>query len=312
LSFASADPNANDVLFMRTLAEVSGGAVIATLKHYDDDAADVDVAIARDLLAGRLDVVDVGARAWESVGSQSFRGYQAPYVATRRSQLLSAASPTAAAPLLESLQALQLRGLAVLPIGLRYVFSTRPLRTPHDYAGATVRVNQSPTTQALITALGARPDNTSKSGQALDVALRAGRVTAVESDMRSALGNGYVTAAPYVAVNLPLFSKVTSLVASSRRLEALDPQVSTWLKQAADVAAARAAGVRDEPEIWAAACSGGLRPLTLDPAQVAAFVTAATPVARSINEDRYAGIAVAALRTAASRDVGPDPWAHCP
>lgn len=309
LSFASADFTGSDSVFMRELVRLSGGRVQVTLEQYDDNQPEVDVQIARDLLDGRLDLADVGARAWESVGEPSLRAYQYPFLITTREQLVEATGPEVSGPLLSTLAPGGVHGLAALPIGLRYLFSTRVQSGEQPFVGSAVRVNTSPTTAALLRQLGATVAEQPSSGAPVIAALADGTLTAVEADIRIALGNGYVAAAPHVLVDVPVFGKVTTLVGSSRRLDDLDAEALEWVKQSALAAAENARDASGESSAWLASCAVGLQASTVGPVVRAALIARAEPVRRSIEQDPAAAAAVAAIRRLG--DGSPDPSVGC-
>ncbi len=311
LTFASAEPTGSDMLFVSALERLSGGTVTVEFRNYDVGATNVDVVIAKDVAAGRLALADVGSRAWESLGVQSFRAYQSPFLLTNRAQLVRAAAEPVSGPLLSSLAEVGVTGLSVVPIGVRYLFSTRPLTSPADFSGAVVRINTSPTTEAMLTSLGAIADQTTSSGPAAIDALAAGRLTAVEADIGTALDNDYVQRAPYVLATAPLFAKTTTFVAATDRLADLDPNVMSWLAEAASLAQEHAAGKADEAQLWAAACSGGLQPLNLAPEQFTVLSDSVAEVSASISADPVAGAAVAAIRTLAGSSPAVDSWTTC-
>jgi len=185
--FATADPGVGQAEFFAQLLRVSGGRLRAKPVRYDRNATDIDQRIARDLAAGRIDVADVGARAWESLGVAGPSAFQSPFLINSDALLDRATSdPRVARPILQSLDGLNVTGLAVAPVGVRYLFSVkRPLDTPRAFAGARVRINASATTEDMLRALHARPTTAVRSGPDVIAALRAGRLDAVEADRKS-------------------------------------------------------------------------------------------------------------------------------
>src|SRR5687768_16156547 len=73
IKFASGNPGIGQAEFLKQLARASGGRLRAQPVRYDTSATDVDQVIVRDLVDGRIDVADVAARAWESVGVTRLR-----------------------------------------------------------------------------------------------------------------------------------------------------------------------------------------------------------------------------------------------
>ena len=201
------------------------------------------------------------SRAWESLGIEAFRAYQVPFLVTSRSLLDRAVTGPVAAGLLASLKPAKVTGLAIVPTGIRYLLSTRPLTTPAQFYGAKIRINDSVTSSEVITALGATPVTNIASGPAAVQALRDGKLTAIETDPVNAMQNGYLQVAPYVLVNAPLFAKTTTLALSSAVLARLPAADAGWLREAAVQAAAGQAGSTSDRVDWASMCAQGLKPL---------------------------------------------------
>ncbi len=307
--FAAADPGAAHE-FVAQLARASRGHVRVKLVQYNPAAADVDQRVARDLGAGRIDVADVGARAWQSLGVAGPSAFQSPFLIGSDELLDRAtADPRVAKPILASLGDLNVTGLALVPAGVRYLFSTkRPLDTPRAFAGARVRINASPTTEDMLRALHARPTTAVRSGHDVIAAMRAGKLDAVEADVHAALANGYVHDTAYVAS--PLFAKVTTIAANSDRLHALGPQVSGWLRRAAErTAAARRAG--DDRTSWAGACGAGVRPSPSTPAALDALQRSVVDVHAALDGDPTAALAIDRIGLLALQAPATDPWTRC-
>ena len=221
LTFASADPLPADTTFATLVGQDSGGHLRLRTVSYDDRSASVDQTIAADLQKGKLDVGDVGSRAWESLGVTAFRAYQDPFLITSRELLDAAVTGPVAAGLLATLKPAGITGLAIAPDSIRYLYSTRPLTTPAQFSGAKIRINDSATTSEVLTALGATPVTDIATGPAAVQALRDGTLTAIESNPVNAMENGYVQVAPYVVVNAPLFAKTDTFAVNSAQLAKL-------------------------------------------------------------------------------------------
>ena len=192
LTFASADLRPVDTTFANLVNQDSGGHLRLRTVSYDSNSASVDQTIAADLKKGKLDVADVGSRAWESLGISAFRAYQDPFLITSRELLDAAVTGTVATGLLATLKPAGITGLAIAPDSIRYLYSTRPLTTPAQFNGAKIRINDSATTSEVLTALGATPVTGLASGPPAVQALRDGTLTAIESNPVNAMQNGYV------------------------------------------------------------------------------------------------------------------------
>jgi TRAP-type C4-dicarboxylate transport system substrate-binding protein len=145
LTFASADPLPDDTAFATLVDQDSGGHLKLRTVSYDARSTSVDQTIAADLQKGKLDVGDVGSRAWESLGIEAFRAYQDPFLITSRELLDAAVTGLVAAGLLATLKPARITGLALAPDSIRYLYSTRPLTTIAQFSGAKIRINDSAT-----------------------------------------------------------------------------------------------------------------------------------------------------------------------
>jgi TRAP-type C4-dicarboxylate transport system substrate-binding protein len=310
LRFASADSGAVARTFASELARVSGGRLRAVTVRYDDLATDVDQQIARDVARGRVDIADVAARAWESLGATGLRAFQSPFLITSDALLdRVVADRRIADPLLQSLTPLRVTGLSLTPRGVRYLFAAdRPLDRPDAFKGARIRVNESPTTEDILSELGARPTTSVRSGRDVVAALRDGDLDAVEASMRLATASGYLQEAPHQSP--ALYAKVTTLVANSKRLEDLGPAAGAWIREAAARAAA-AERAHDDRSSWVAACASGLRVAKPTPAQLDALQVTVVDTHTNLDADPVAAVAVDRIGLLATQTARVDPWAHC-
>jgi TRAP-type C4-dicarboxylate transport system substrate-binding protein len=309
LSFASADPLPVDATFANLVAKDSGGHLKLRTVYYNGRSTSVDLTVAAAVRSGKLDVGDVGSRAWESFGVEAFRAYQDPFLITSSELLDQASTGTVATDLLATLKPAKVTGLAIVPDSIRYLFSTRPLNTAAQFIGAKIRVNDSATSSEVITALGATPVTDIASGPPAVQALRDGKLTAVEADPANA--NGYVQVAPYVVVNEPLFAKTTTLVVSSAVLATLPGQDASWLREAAVQAAAGQDGGAAERVHWGSLCGEGLKPLAVTPGQFTVLHDEEGATYADISGDPQAALAVDRIGGLATREPRMDAWATC-
>ena len=124
-----------------------------------------------------------------------------------------------------------------------YCRSTARTRSRANGSAST----KSPTTEDILSELGAHPTNAVRNGPDVIAALRDGDLDAIEANMRLATAAGYVREAPHLSP--PLYAKVTTLVANSKRLEQLGPAAGGWIREAAARAAA-AERAHDDRSSW--------------------------------------------------------------
>jgi TRAP-type C4-dicarboxylate transport system substrate-binding protein len=311
LSFASADQLPVDTTFATLVAKDSGGHLKLHTSYYNGRSTSVDVRLAAALAAGKLDVADVASRAWESQGIEAFRAYQVPFLVTSRSLLDRAVTAPVATGMLAALKPAKVTGLAIVPTGIRYLLSTRPLTTPAQFYGAKIRINDSTTSSLVISALGATPVTSIASGPPAVQALRDGKLTAIETDPVNAMMNGYLQVAPYVLVNAPLHAKTTTLAVSSAALARLPAADVGWLREAAAQAAASQAVSTSDRVDWASMCGQGLKPLAATPSQFRALHAAEASTYADVAGDPQTTLAVDRIGEMATKEPRIDNWATC-
>ena len=313
LTFASADPLPVDATFETLVAQDSGGHLKLRIVNYNARSPEVDVMIAAALQKGRLDVGDVGSRAWESLGVEAFRAYQDPFLVTSRELLDRAVTGPVAAGLLGTLKPAMVTGLAIVPDSIRYLFSTKPLTTLAQFHGAKIQINESDTTSEVIENLGATPVSDFGAGPPTVEALRSGELTAIESDPVNAMLNGYVQVAPYAVVNAPLFAKSTTFAASSSVLARLPKADASSLREAAQQAALRAAGANGASDRldWVTMCAQGLKPLAVGQQQFNALHDAEAATYVDLAGDTLTALAVDRIGLLATMEPRMDSWASC-
>jgi TRAP-type C4-dicarboxylate transport system substrate-binding protein len=311
LTFASADPLPVDTTFATLVAQDSGGHLKLRTLFYNARSTSVDQTVAAALQQGKLDVGDVGARAWESLGVLAFRAYQDPFLVASRELLAKATTGPVAAGLLATLKPAGITGLAIVPDSIRYLYSTRPLTTPAQFRGAKIRINVSATTSEVLQDLGATPVTDVAAGPAAVQALRDGALTAIEADPVNAMENSYVPVAPYVVVNAPLFAKASTFAASSAALVKLPAQDVGWLREAAQQAAASQASSTSDRVDWASMCGQELRPLAVTPRQFSTLHDAEAPAYADLAGDQETALAVDRIGGLATQEPRMDSWATC-
>jgi hypothetical protein len=202
-------------------------------------------------------------------------------------------------------------GLAIVPTGIRYLLSTRPLTTPAQFYGAKIRINDSATSSEVIQALGATPVTDIASGPAAVQALRDGKLTAIEADPVNAMMNGYLQVAPYVLVNAPLYAKTTTLAVSSTTLAKLPAADARWLREAAVQAAASQTASTSDRVDWASMCGQGAKPLAATPGQFRALHAAEASTYADVAGDPTTTLAIDRIGRLATGEPRMDTWATC-
>jgi TRAP-type C4-dicarboxylate transport system substrate-binding protein len=312
LKFASSENSDAVSAFKSEVERRSGGKLRLVPVRYDDYATDEDQRIARDLRSGKLDVAFVASRAWESLGVNPFRALQAPLLVSSRTLLdrVTADRPIVSA-LMDALAPQGITGLALEPVGVRYLFATRPLSTPAAFNGVRVRINQSAITADTLKLLRARPVENVRSGEPVIAALRSQTLDAIEADPMSASTHGYQRLASHLDVDLPLFAKTNTIAANRRRLNVVGPQAAGWLRGAANAAADKARDNAADRRAWAGLCGGGLKVDPISPRQRDALRLKLEDVAANLDGDADTTFITDRIGLLATQEPRVDTWAGC-
>jgi len=273
--------------FADQVEELSGGGLVIEpvwAANQDPDVADWDQRVARMVVSGDLDMGFIPARAWDTEGVASLRALSAPLLLTSQPLVDEVVRSDVAEDALAGLETAGVTGLALVPEGLRHVFSYGdPLVTPEAFAGTTIRTPRSETGYAVFRAWGASPDDLV--GQAFDDGVGTGSVAGVDSSFARA--GGLLPGSPTtVAANLTTSANVNTLVVQTEVLEGLTSAHADVLREAA--IATRDAVLADPPDEAALAedfCAAGGRVVTAGDADLAALEVSSRPVYAELERD---------------------------
>jgi TRAP-type C4-dicarboxylate transport system substrate-binding protein len=175
--------------FASEVQTLSGGKITVEPRWHAEGnkhPADWDQAVARMVQAGHLDLGLGPTWAWDDLGVTSLRPLQAPFLVD--SDPLTAQvvlDPGLSTKLRSGLAGHRVEGLSLWPEGMRHPFGFgKPLLTPADYAGTTIRSAKSTTIADVFKALGAttspaEPDATTMAGLQGEYALKPNGIGAV-------------------------------------------------------------------------------------------------------------------------------------
>jgi TRAP-type C4-dicarboxylate transport system substrate-binding protein len=277
-----------------------------------DPRAETDTI--RDVQSGRAQLAWVGARAWDTVGVDSFRALVAPFLIDSyplEQQVLS--TRPISAELLASLRPLGLVGLAVLPGPFRRVASRRPLLQPAQLAGVTFAATPTGVARATVRALGARPV-VEIPNQAVQQLPRD--VGAVESQFFTIYGNQYFRKFHYLTRNLDLWPRPLVVFANRKVFDALSSAQQQALRLAGRAALAKATiasrAVDDGIGGAVSLCRVGMHEVVATPADLAAFRRAVAPVYTLLDRDPRTRSLIARIESLKRRlAVPPDSGPPC-
>ena len=244
----------------------------------------------------------IPSRAWDTEKVTSLRALQAPFLVNTDALLKQVVTADMAVEMLAGLDRAGVTGLALVPESTRQIFAFgKPLLSPADLKGKTIRVPRSDTSYALFRALGATPSDS----DALE-----DRFAGSESSFDQ-VGNPQGTMITATG-NVTVFSKVNSVVINSKRFAALDRAQQGVLRDAAT--ATRDWGVKAVPATADEAkrhCGNGQTVVLTTPADLAAFQRAAQPVYVELEKDAQTKAFIAGIRRLAAQTAPSPPVGAC-
>jgi TRAP-type C4-dicarboxylate transport system substrate-binding protein len=271
--------------FIEQVKTLSNGAITIEpiWEAGNETEAGFEVGVVQLVNEGQADLGLAGSRAFDIEGITSFQALQAPFLITNDALSKAVATSDIGMRMLESLSSAEMVGLTLWPEDLRHPFSVapdKPILSPEDFEGLTVRVVPSEAAHLLIETLGGSP-TFGDDYQAAELGLRQISF----SDLPAATGN------------VVFFAKYQVLFANSSAFEKLSEQQRTVLREAA--AATQAKAIAEHPSDAEAAvtwCANGGTVVMASEEQVAAFEVAAQPVFDMIEQDHLNAELIAAIR----------------
>lgn len=234
---------------------------------------------------GNYDLGLSTSRAWDYKGVTSFEALQAPFLIDNLALAKAVATSDIAKEMLDSLSTAGVVGLTLWPEDLRHPISVvpdKPLLSPDDFAGATIRTIPSDVSFALIEAFGGNPVFTDAGYQGAEAGIQ---------QRFSLHGN------PTATGNITFFTKFQVLFANGAAFEKLSEEQRSILRQAA--AAAQSMAIAENPsetDIATTWCAEGGAIVHANEEQVAAFEAAAQPVYDAIAQDPMNAEWIAGIR----------------
>jgi TRAP-type C4-dicarboxylate transport system substrate-binding protein len=212
----------------------SGGSLrIQVTNRWRDQEFAYDKGTIADVQAGKVQLAKVNARAYDTVGVDSFQALVAPFLIDNQTLERRVLESDLAGEMLAGTGKLGLVGLAVLPTYLRKPLGvTRPLVRAKDYRGARVGVREGEVAKATFTALGATPVPTIPGGpiRGLD---------GIDIDLGGIKGSGYEQQAKALTANVTLWPRPVTVVINRTVFESLTTAQQDALRQAGAAAVSR-------------------------------------------------------------------------
>ena len=302
------DPPAQLAIWARTVDERSGGTVrIEFSNGWRLGEAGFEKGIIDDVKAGKVDGAWVGARAFDTVGVNSFQALLAPLLVDNhdlQGKVFQAGLPE---QMMTGLDKVDLAGIGVLPGPMRKILGvSKPYLAPGDFKDATVGIQASGVATKTFQALGATVREL-PSGASLD------GVDAYEQQLSAIAGNHYAETAKYVTGNVNLWPRPLVLFTSHKIADSLKPDQLNLLREAAKSAVPEALDAsRTEDERGARpVCAAGMKVPAASEENLAALRSALDPVYRDLKADAKTASAISAIEKLKAEAKSPD-TASCP
>jgi TRAP-type transport system periplasmic protein len=271
--------------FVARVRERSGGNLRIEVVHdVGEGSADAEQQVVRAVAAGKVDLGWSGTRVFDTIGVTSFQALQAPMLIDSYALQHAVITSDIPGPMMEGLNKVGVRGLAILADGLRKPIAVkRPLLGPADWRGITFQSFRSQTQAEAIRALGAQPTDV---WSGLDEGLETGKIHGFEKNLLVYQINAMAGRAPFVTANINLWPQMDVMLGNPTRLAALSEQQRGWLQQAATEAAGRSAGLADrDAQILKTICESGARLANASGNDLAALRDAFAPVQAKLEDD---------------------------
>jgi TRAP-type C4-dicarboxylate transport system substrate-binding protein len=233
LTLADHEPSAEQVQsWIEEVQRRAGGSLhIQVHSRWRDQEFAYDKATIADVQAGKVQLAKVNARAYDTVGVDSFQALVAPFLIDNPTLERRVLESDLAGQMLAGTGKLGLVGLAVLPTYLRKPLGvTRPLVKAKDYRGARMGVREGEVAKATVAALGATPVPTIPGGP-----LRG--LDGIDIDLVG--GSGYQQQATALTANVTLWPRPVTVVINRTVFESLTAAQQDALRQTGTTAVSR-------------------------------------------------------------------------
>jgi TRAP-type C4-dicarboxylate transport system substrate-binding protein len=272
------------VLFAAAVARESGGSLrIDVRAHYRRGDPQQETKLIGDVRAGRIQLAWVGARAWDTVGVESFRALVAPFLVDSYALQQKVLAGPLGGRMLAGVRPRGLVGLAVLPGPMRRIAAVRkPLLAPADFAGLKISTSVSRTAGATLRALGARP-------VVLPAESKLTGTDGLEQQLSSIAGNQYYRVAKYLTSNVVLWPRPVVIFANRETFDSLSPAQQSALRHAGadvDVLAGSTAAARSSDRAGEQGlCAVRMHEVAATAAEVTALRRSVAPVYAALERD---------------------------
>jgi TRAP-type C4-dicarboxylate transport system substrate-binding protein len=282
LTLANHEDGPEDVMYwIEEVQRRSGGSLrIQVQNQWRDQEFAYDKGTVADVQAGKVQLAKVAARAYDTVGLDSFQALLAPFLIDNQTLEQRVLESELAGRMLAGTGRRGLVGLAVLPTDLRKPLGlSRPLVAVKDYRGARIGVREGELAKATFATLGATPVGYVPGGPLSDL-------DGVELGLGTIRGNEYDQQAA-VTANVTFWPRTVTVVMNRRAFESLTPSQRDALQQAGSSVVARQLAFRqgEEGRDRELLCRQGLRFVRASDQELAALRRAVQPVYRQLERN---------------------------
>ena len=260
-----------------------------------------------------LELLQIGSLAMTKVSASVLEGFapefavfSLPYLFRDEAHRLAFFESAVGRDLLDTTTPFRFRGLTYYDAGARSYYTVeRPVRTPDDLRGLKIRVQESPTSMAMVRAMGGSP--TPISWGELYTALQQGVVDGAENNPPSFYLSRHYEVAPYYVLNEHT-AVPDVLVVGTPVWETLSAQEQAWLQSAAEASAVLEERLWREStdEALAAVAEAGVEVIEMSAADREAFSSRVAAMLTDVDAETRALIArVQAVEASPDSSVSP-------
>ena len=233
-----------DELLGQLASDTADSAVsVVPVARPADDGDEDDVALDA-LAAGDVDLALLRSGRLTKEGAESLAPLGAPFLVTNDDQAIAIARDEVTEDLFADLPKIGLVGLGMMPMGVRHPFGYgEPLVGAEDYASQTINVRVDAGVEAILDALGARPDNSA--GEERTEKVESGQLRGIEAAYQI---SGAVDRPAVVASNVNLYERFDVVVIREAAWDGLTSDQQEQLRDAVATARDQAYGARGSEE----------------------------------------------------------------
>lgn len=291
--------------FLDRMDELSEGTIAVQVSDNfaGSGGEPAEVALAKAVVAGEVDVAWVPIRALSAIGIDGLDALEAPLLIRTHDQQRAVALGVPGELITTALRNSDIAGLALIPGPQQYpVAAGAPLIAVADWAGKTVQVSSlNPVETATVETLGA---TASADGPSTVADLVAGSAQVSTANPAELLPGGAVAAGPFLTSNVALWPEMSIIIVNRDVLERLSNRQRGFLDGSVVRAQDAAMAAPDVSTTIADACAAGVKFGTLTPDQLTELEEALAPVYETLKGDPADARLLEAIQDAVKRNAG--------